>query len=590
MYVKKIKIINYGPIDSIHIDLPFSGEFPRPLVLVGENGSGKSIFLSHIVNQLISMQQSIYSGTPEVEEGKLYKFIHPSYIKSGKQYSFGRVDFQNDLYCEELCLSHSKKHFVQNNEGHLPDDDTNETWKKMHDDDNAVLNRNFSSLERKEVLRDAWSKNCVLYFPPNRFEEPAWLNQENLRYKARYMNIKHVEEHTSRKIISYSPLYDNQNWLFEVVYDLCVFTKGPAYVANSIYEIALSVVRQIFRSDQNLRFGIGERRNRRISLMLDEESVVPNIFQFSSGETCLLNLFLSILRDFDLSDGHTLFTEASNVRGIVIVDEIDLHLHVIHQHEVLPKLIKMFPQIQFIVTTHSPLFVLGMENIFGPSGFALYNLPQGQQISSEEFSEFGKAYELFAETRKFSNQIRQEIENAKKTVVFMEGETDIKYLIKSSKLLNRENILENKIELKPGDGYGNLDNIWKSFHPELAGELLPQKVILLYDCDKTRCDKKGNMFRRNIPKKDNHPLKRGIENLFDRQILEKALQSNPTFIDINEEHEKTERGEKTTVPERWEVNENEKTNLCNWLCENGEEKDFEHFKDVFDLLEELLRS
>ena len=55
-----------------------------------------------------------------------------------------------------------------------------------------------------------------------------------------------------------------------------------------------------------------------------------------------------------------------------------------------PSLMRMFPKVQFIVTTHSPLFVLGMDNVFGEDGFALYRLPQGQQISPEEFSEFGE--------------------------------------------------------------------------------------------------------------------------------------------------------------------------------------------------------
>ena len=77
------------------------------------------------------------------------------------------------------------------------------------------------------------------------------------------------------------------------------------------------------------------------------------------------------------------------------MDEIDLHLHAIHQHEILPQLVRMFPQVQFIVTNHSPLFVLGMGKTFGEDGFALYRLPHGQQISPEEFSEFEIAYKIF---------------------------------------------------------------------------------------------------------------------------------------------------------------------------------------------------
>ena len=54
MYAKRIQIVNYGPIDQLDITFPFEDDIPKPIVLVGENGSGKSILLSHLVNGLIS--------------------------------------------------------------------------------------------------------------------------------------------------------------------------------------------------------------------------------------------------------------------------------------------------------------------------------------------------------------------------------------------------------------------------------------------------------------------------------------------------------------------------------------------------------
>ncbi len=50
-----------------------------------------------------------------------------------------------------------------------------------------------------------------------------------------------------------------------------------------------------------------------------------------------------------------------NVTGIVIIDEFDAHLHPKYQYE-LPKLLSIaFPKIQFIVSTHSPIPLLGVE-------------------------------------------------------------------------------------------------------------------------------------------------------------------------------------------------------------------------------------
>ena len=48
-----------------------------------------------------------------------------------------------------------------------------------------------------------------------------------------------------------------------------------------------------------------------------------------------------------------------NTPGIVFIDEIDLHLHPMWQRKVLKQLHNIFPNVQFIVTTHSPNVVMG---------------------------------------------------------------------------------------------------------------------------------------------------------------------------------------------------------------------------------------
>jgi predicted ATPase len=54
-------------------------------------------------------------------------------------------------------------------------------------------------------------------------------------------------------------------------------------------------------------------------------------------------------------------TRLLSSRGIVMVDEVDLHLHPKWQMTVLPVLAKVLPNLQFIVTSHSPLVVGSLE-------------------------------------------------------------------------------------------------------------------------------------------------------------------------------------------------------------------------------------
>ena len=618
MYAKKIQIENYGPIKRLEIDFLFNGDNPKPVLLVGQNGSGKSILLSHIVNGLMSAQGIVYPENSEVEKGKVFKFRSPFYIKSGREYSCAKIGFEHDMFFQELILGYPKAGFPQKPMFSI--DSMNKLWENMLDtESNRLGSTDFRESAQKDNLKEIFQNNCILYFPPDRYEDPAWLNEESLKRKPEYTILKHIEGYADRKIIQHSPLRENQNWLLDLTYDSSVFEINirnqiistgpdkkpvpvPIFLGHSgpatrlYYQIVLSILRIIFQAGENLRFGVNPRHDRKISLMQNDQILVPNIFQFSSGETSLLNLFFSILRDFDLAGKG--FAKIEEIRGIVVVDEIDLHLHANHQHKVLPKLIKMFPRVQFIVTTHSPLFILGMQETFGKHGFSLYRLPQGQEISPEEFSEFGDAYRAFTKTKKFNEDIRKEIENAQKPVVFMEGKTDVKYLEKAAKLLGQKELLQ-RVELRDGGGFPNLDKIekgksmldkiWKNITPQLC-ELIKQKIILLYDCDRPNNESEGDVIKRNIPKQKNHPLEKGIENLFEKKTLEKAQEFKPAFIDIHGEHPATIRGEEKSIPAKWDVNKDEKTNLCNYLCKNGTRDDFKHFRVIFDLLEEILES
>lgn len=51
-------------------------------------------------------------------------------------------------------------------------------------------------------------------------------------------------------------------------------------------------------------------------------------------------------------------TREGHVRGIVLIDEIEQHLHPSIQAEILPRITEVFPEIQLIATTHSPLVAL----------------------------------------------------------------------------------------------------------------------------------------------------------------------------------------------------------------------------------------
>ena len=602
MYSKRIQIANYGPITQLDIMLPVDDAGPKPVVLVGRNGSGKSLLLSHIVNSLVAAQQSAFPLSSEVEVGRVYKLRSPRYIAPGKEFSFARVDFADTLWSGELQLMKRKQHY----DGAPPDGirgtDAAGLWDRMGNTDVSHFHSEGSNDTFR--LQQLFGDNCVIYFPPDRFEDPAWLNEANLNARAVHAESMRIEGSTDRRVLNYSPLLDNQNWLFGLVYDFSVFERQsvvlpvvlnresgrtanlPALIdtpgqARRLYDIVLSIVRAVVGREDTVRLGIGSRHDRVISVMSGDQTLAPNIFQLSSGEVSLLNLFLSILRDYDLTGNQ--FTHAKDIRGIVVVDEIDLHLHAHHQYVVLPKLMKMFSKVQFIVTSHSPLFVLGLQEVFGEDGFGLYHLPKGLPINPEEFSEFGDAYRAFTNTRRHTDETRSAIIKAQKVLTFVDGATDVQYHRRAAELLGFDSLLS---EMEFRDGGGKLKNIWTGLTKDHAER---KKVIILHDPEETvTSDTRANLYRRRIEKIRDHPLQKGVENLFSRVTLQKAIKCKPAFIDITDAHQGRKRGATVEVSETWVVNRDEKRNLCNWLCENGTHEDFQHFRPVLDVIRRIV--
>ena len=230
MYAKRVQIVNYGPINQLDITLPFDNDVPKPMVLVGENGSGKSIMLSHIVNGLVSAKGMAYPETPEVETDKVYKLRSSSYIMNNREFYFGRVDFQDNLHMAEMRTRLLKQQYEIEPLG--IDGDIKEAWNDISANSQDYLAPNIYTSDENDI-RDVFSKNCVLYFPSNRFEEPAWLNRENLTAAATYVEGRRISGHTNRKIISEATLKDNQNWLFDVIYRF-VRIYGQSFDASRV--------------------------------------------------------------------------------------------------------------------------------------------------------------------------------------------------------------------------------------------------------------------------------------------------------------------------------------------------------------------
>lgn len=78
------------------------------------------------------------------------------------------------------------------------------------------------------------------------------------------------------------------------------------------------------------------------------------VSQLSDGYKCTISLIADIAYRMAILNPQLLDKVLVETGGIVLIDEIDLHLHPRWQKRILKDLVDIFPKVQFIVTTHAP--------------------------------------------------------------------------------------------------------------------------------------------------------------------------------------------------------------------------------------------
>lgn len=117
----------------------------------------------------------------------MFKLRSPTYIKSGREYFWTRIEFEHNLYLQELFLKHQKEKFDK--KSNFSFESINQIWDSMPENSREKFDHNFSDIGPGHNANNPFQEDCILYFPPDRFEEPAWLNEEN---KAEHTILKHI--------------------------------------------------------------------------------------------------------------------------------------------------------------------------------------------------------------------------------------------------------------------------------------------------------------------------------------------------------------------------------------------------------------
>ena len=100
------------------------------------------------------------------------------------------------------------------------------------------------------------------------------------------------------------------------------------------------------------------RRNP-LRMEVTKKDKIVTVNQLSDGEKCLIAMLGDLARRMAIANPQN--SDPLRGNGLIIIDEIDLHLHPQWQRFVVPKLLEVFPNCQFFISTHSPNIITHVQ-------------------------------------------------------------------------------------------------------------------------------------------------------------------------------------------------------------------------------------
>jgi predicted ATP-binding protein involved in virulence len=317
MIIKHLVIENFRAIEYLELDCSNSVN-----VFIGDNGAGKSTVLDAI-NILYSWLVARLDST----KGK-GKSIHKDDISFGAQYCFLSVMVEHDGIHASWSLYKSKQ-------ASHPEPQKQTDLEQL----NRFVEQIQSSFEKEKPLLSYYgvnrNVNPVRYdksLPKKKKDLSIFDSSASANWKSFFNWFYESENEENRMKVWFNPKYHNE--ALDAVRD-CLSDVFPGY--------------------SNLRI-----EDKPTQLVIQKNNQKISFDKLSDGEKCYITLVLDIARRLATSnaggDSPLLGTQ------IVMIDEVDLHLHPSWQLHVISNLEKKFPNCQFFITSHSSLVLSSLRD------------------------------------------------------------------------------------------------------------------------------------------------------------------------------------------------------------------------------------
>ena len=340
-YITKIKINKVRHLKNIEI--PLSNDECKHLIITGKNGSGKTSLLEALRLFLwINYEDPTTSAwiINKINEDKTFSNIDKSDSVDPLKYQFETekiIPKMGTLFTypgKEQTLQILKK--LSGVEVEFKEMDL-KNW----------------SLDPKCYILAYYSANRT-YFVPNE-------KGEKITFKDSYQPY----EKPGKDFVKYLKELYSQEALFRRAGKIERADEVQVWITNFN-----NTLKKIYDNDRmKITLDIEQMK-----FFIEEPGKNPFSFdELASGYAAILDIVTDLMMRMEKNS-----SKKYDLPGFVLIDEVDAHLHLSLQKNILPTLTTLFPNIQFIVTTHSPFVLSSISNA------VVYNLETNTLVNTSE--------------------------------------------------------------------------------------------------------------------------------------------------------------------------------------------------------------
>lgn len=380
MYFERTEIQNFKGIEKMNLE--FSSGVN---LLIGNNGVGKTTVLEALALSI----QTYFSRMNDIAKKSIKKddvhftsnlvgdasqhrvYSNPTVIKS--EIDLGGLEYSSEISRE---------------------DETNATRTKYTGKEFAAAGRDL--LNSQEAILPV-----ICYFSTSRVVDTQKVSTnavgKNKLNDRRCGYIDCLNATLDRKALT--------DWTFKMA--MAEYKKGTAVAEYEAFKKAVGIFMQKMNDLEEIPLVEYTRDFEDITYAEDGKTMLVNYL--SAGYQSLLWMLMEI--SFRIALLNPELSDYSQAEGIVLIDEIDMHLHPRWQWKILDALHSSFPKVQFIAATHSPIIISsfkdakllsigenGVEELSGAYAYSIDDVVEYKQGS------FGIPQEL--------RRLKQEFEDA----------------------------------------------------------------------------------------------------------------------------------------------------------------------------------